>query len=371
MIYKRTMTTATLFGVAGVPKSLGETRDYDKIFGQLKASGMSVFFGTFQFQEVPTGLSLGFEGDFLPPCQATDKPFVALKAHGIKLLVPGNLIYPPDQEELPPLDSDPLRQLLACTGTDGIYGVSNYDEPSHTNITDSQLKRLFDRVKLVEPTLRVLMVHAPLFTDQAAETYKPYLDVVVRQSAFADVVGFDVYAVPPAIVKIANPDGSASDDPADAIGAYMSWIRQKAPTKSFLMVLQGHSIADVFAAAERDKFPPEILNVVRPPNLKETRDMARRAVDGNASIVIWWGPSFVKSDATPPWASIRSTVAELTNASISMSMSVGGGGGGSSTTASVGTASIANTAAVNASAWFVQLLLLAWLVMNVFRRTSN
>lgn len=305
----------TLFGVAGVPKSLGETRDFDKIFGELKASGMSVFFGTFQFQEIPTGQTLGFEVDLLPPCQATDKAFVALKAHGIKLLVPGNLIYPPDAA-LPPLDDDPLRKLLACAGDDGIYGVSNYDEPSHTGITDSQLKRLYDRVKLVKPSLPVHMIHAPLFTDQPTSGYQPYLDLVVRQSAFADIVGFDVYPVPPAIAKIANPDGTASEDPADAIGAYMDWIRLKAPNKSYLIVLQGHSIADLYAPDERAKFPTEILSMVRPPNAKETRDMTRRAVDGNASIVIWWGTSFVKNDATEPWGSIRATVAEFTNKTI-------------------------------------------------------
>jgi hypothetical protein len=354
------------FGVAGVPKSLGESRDYDKIFAQLKASGISVFFGTFQYQEIPTGESLGFEVDLLPPCQATDKAFVALKAHGIKLLVPGNLLYPPDSE-LPALTDDPLRKLLACTGDDGIYGVSNYDEPSHTGITDVQLKRLYDRVKLVKPSLPVLMIHAPLFTDKPSTEYKPYLDLVVRQSAFSDVVGFDVYPVPPVIAKIANPDGTASQDPADAIGAYMDWIRLKAPTKKHLIVLQGHSIADLYSAAERDKFPQEILDMVRPPNQKETRDMARKAVDGNASIVVWWGPSFVKNDVTEPWVSIRSTAAEFTNMSIPIGTGTGNTDQIDATRSAVGSNSAATVTSdafsINANANLLQFLMFMFTLM--------
>jgi hypothetical protein len=306
------MSKRVQFGVAGVPKSLGATRDYDRIFSQLKSSGMSVFFGTFQFQEVPTGLSLGFERDFLAPCSATDTAFVALKTHNIKLLVPGNLLYPTDAE-LPSLDDDPLRQLIACAGVDGVFGVTTYDEPAHTNVTDAQLQRFYDRVKLVQPSLPVLMIHAPLFDDQSPAEQKDYLDRVVRQSAFADIVGFDVYPVPAVIAKVPNPDGAIVDDPADTVAAYMTWIRQAAPTKSYLIVLQGHSIANVYSDEERDKNAPEVLKQVRAPSLKETQDMTRRAIDGNASVVVWWGPSFVKSDSTEPWCAIRSTVAQLTN----------------------------------------------------------
>jgi hypothetical protein len=308
--------SAPVFGVCGVPKSLGEERDYDKIFRAFNAAGVSMFFATFQFQEVPTGLSLGFETDFLPPCKATAKAFVALKAHGIKLIVPGELLYA-REGELPPLAEDPLRQLLACTGDDGIYGVLTYDEPSHTGATDAQLKRLYDRVKMIKEGLPVLMVHAPLTADQSPAEQSEYMTLVAKQSTLADIVGFDVYAVPRSVANMPSADGTFSDNPAETVASYVAWMKQAAPTKQHLIVLQGHSIANLYSAEERMRVPREIVDRVRPPSKQETQDMTRRALDGGATVVVWWGPSFVPRDTMEPWCSILGTVAEQTNNSFS------------------------------------------------------
>ena len=61
---------AQSFGVAGSPMETIEDRDYLRLFTTLKSSGIDTYFPTFQYQEVPQALSLGYEIDFLPPLHA-------------------------------------------------------------------------------------------------------------------------------------------------------------------------------------------------------------------------------------------------------------------------------------------------------------
>src|SRR3712207_2444919 len=151
----------TMFGAAGVPKSLGQSRDYDRIFSELRAAGFKLFFPTFQYLEQPAAKSLGFEIDFLPPCSADAPAFAALRRHNIQLVVPGEMLYP-TESPFPPFASDPLRALIACAGRNNILGVASYDEPAHQGTPESVLQRLHQRVKQVDPTLPVLMVHAAM-----------------------------------------------------------------------------------------------------------------------------------------------------------------------------------------------------------------
>lgn len=118
-------TIATPVFMAGVPKFLGESRDYDRIFQALADAGVTAFFPTFQYQELPDARSLGYEADFLPPCEADDPAFAAMREHGVKLIVPGQGLYPLDA--FPGPDDDPLRALMHCAGEEMIQAVLSID----------------------------------------------------------------------------------------------------------------------------------------------------------------------------------------------------------------------------------------------------
>ena len=294
------------FGTSGVPKALAKTRDYDRIFSGLKAAGIDVFFPTFQTQEAPTVKTLGLETDFLAPCSSDSPAFRAMRENGIRLLIPGELLYP-GEGDFAPLDSDPLRALLECAGREGVYGVLNFDEPAHNGKDSSLSQRLYERVKQVDPSVPVIMVHAPIILDQdkhkTAEGRQAYLDEVARQSVFSDIVGFDVYPVPQEVAWIGSPtSGDQTVDHARGVKDYMDWIRQNVPGKKYFIVLQGFSYKDQYQPFYFTLFGQHIADVVRPPTREETLEMARIGIENGASFVIWWGTSMLADEEDGPMA---------------------------------------------------------------------
>ncbi|GBU16737.1 hypothetical protein AOPFMNJM_0767 [Methylobacterium jeotgali] len=295
--------------VSGVPRDLAQTRDWDRIFADLRANGVTAFFPTFQYVEQPEAKSLGFETEFVPPCKPDAPAFAAMRRHGIRLLAPGGLLYPADA--MPAAgEADPLRALIACTGRDGIAGVVAYDEPPHQGVKLSASEALYRRVKAIDASLPVMMVHAPLVMDrpelQTRIGRKRYLDEVKAHGRFANMVGFDVYPIPQELAQTALPAlDVAQAGPAETVRAYADWVARELPDKRRFMVLQGFSYADQYdpAVVAGMKGSP-ILDIVRPPTKAELRAMTDAAVAGGAEIVVFWGTSFIAKAESPAWGDI-------------------------------------------------------------------
>ena len=293
-------------GVAGVPKYIGASRDYDTMFSQLSAAGIDVFFPVFQYQEAPAPATLGHEADFVPPCERASPAFTALRRHKMRLIVPGGLIYPPTGA-FPGIDDDPLNALLACAGREAIYGVLGFDEPALNGIDVDASRRLYERVKEIDPSIPVLMVQSPLVIEpgrqdsEAARTQ--YMEQVRRQSDYADIVGFSLYAIPAAIAKLGAPGhGEEIVDYAAAIDGYMEWLAGNLPGKQTMAVLQSFAYADQFERAYLSQVaPPEMIAEARAPTRKELKAMARASIDHGAKLVIWYGSAFIADPASPLW----------------------------------------------------------------------
>lgn len=310
---------AAEFGVAGVPVALGKLRDYNSIFATLKASGVSIYFPTSQYEEQPAAKALGTEPDFLTPCSASSPAFDALRRHKMRLLIAGELLYGRGQG-MPSLDADPLRQIIECAGRSQVYGILSYDEPVSSGASIKDVARLFDRIKEIDPTLPVLMVHAPVVLDKPEFASLPaqaaYLDKVKSYSFYADFVGFDVYPIVKEIAQIGSPaSGGAMVGYVDAVKDHLKWLRDELPDHGFMMVLQGFSYADQYEPNFlRTIAPQEMLDAVRPPNLDETMEMAQLSISGGAELVIWWGLSFQKDGQSPIWRDVLSAVRTLSGA---------------------------------------------------------
>ena len=305
--------------VAGVPVALGKSRDYFNIFTALREAGVTVYFPTSQYLEHPTPKSLGTEPDFLTPCSPDSPAFDALRRSGMRLIVSGDFLYARGAD-LPPLSRDPLRQIIDCAGRDHVYGVLSYDEPVSSGATLDNVSELFDRVKKIDPTLPVLMVHAPIILDMpefaTLDGQTDYLKKVKSYSRFADVVGFDVYPVNKEIAKLGTPSSEgAFADHAAAIKDYMRWLRNSIPDRGYFMVLQGFSYVDQFEPQFlRGIAPEEVLATVRAPNLEETMEMAQLSIDGGAELLVWWGVSFQKDDTSQIWRDILKTTRAISDA---------------------------------------------------------
>lgn len=298
-------TDGPLIGVAGVPKELGATRDYDRIFATLAAHGIGLFYPSFQYVEAPFSASLGFESDFVPPCRPDDPAFAAMRAHGIRLIVPAGLIYD-RARPLPPLDRDPLAALIACAGAATIYGVLSYDEPAHTGVPQEASRALYARIKAVAPDMPVLMVHAPLRVESDAPAQDParldYLAEVAAHSRHADIVGFDTYPIPTSMARVGAPDaGDRIMDERTAVGAYLDFIKDAAPGKRYLAVIQNFSPADQYAPELLALVPAELRARARAPSLAEMETMMREAVEHGADVVVWYGGGFTKTADAPQW----------------------------------------------------------------------
>ncbi len=305
----------------GVPKYWGETRDYDAWFSTLAAAGVTSFLPFSEYQEVPEALYLGYETDFMPPCSPDDPSFTALRTHHIQLVVAGDLLY---SAGTPALEADPLRALMTCAGEGMIAGVLSIDEPAKFNPSENihNAQALYERIKTIAPELPVMMVHAPIpdtitqadgkiipTTQSAVDTY---LNDVKNLSAYADIIGFDLYPIPTEITPFIAPNlGLSPVGYQKAFPAYMNWLRSTLADKSYMLALQAFSYqrllspqaaSDASAAGYKLPFPTEA----------QLQDMACLTIEGGASQFAWWGQSALISEDQPFWDSVLATTKAIT-----------------------------------------------------------
>ena len=80
-------------GTVGVALGLAARQDFDAVFSQMKAAGMTLFVPISIFEEWPEPQGRGYGTTFFPPPSGTadDASYSAVRAHGMKLIVPGSL----------------------------------------------------------------------------------------------------------------------------------------------------------------------------------------------------------------------------------------------------------------------------------------
>lgn len=302
---------AQQIAVAGSPINSIKDKNFARLFATLRQNGITTYFPTFQYQEVPEPKSLGFETDFVAPCSPNDPGFQALRASGMKLIIPGEFVYPnPARIGQGAREGDLLSQIIACAGRKHIAGITNYDEAAFHGTPIDAVRKFYNRVKEIDPTIPVLMVHGPIITDKRAfrnnRRINNYLNEVVAYSEYADIVGFDVYPVPAFLAKIATPLSQGVEVEAErAVKEYMEWLNREVPNKRKLMVLQGFAYTNLYEKTFREaNVPKALLAMIRPPNRNQTMMMFDQARAANVELVIYWGPSSLPTTETAPWPTI-------------------------------------------------------------------
>jgi hypothetical protein len=287
-----------MFGTAGVPQSLAAGRDWDAVFCRLKSAGITLFFPTFQSQEAPEPDGLGYEADFARAGPAYD----AARRHGVQILLPASIIYP--NGFIPYwLSRDPLKKLLGAVGPGVIAGVFSWDEPVHQGVTLAQCRALYYRVKKIDRSLPVVMVHAPRILDVDRDWAKYFADVKAY-SAWSNMAGFDVYPITPEMMQQGTPQGELLADPVATVLSYTDWLAANLPNKARIMVLQGFPqtavYSDEWLAANTTS---EQRALARAPTPEETADMAN-AVAPHCMVTMWWGPSLLADETKEPWPAV-------------------------------------------------------------------
>jgi hypothetical protein len=309
--------------MAGVPRYWGETQDYDSWFGELSAVGVTSFLPFSIYQEVPEPLALGYEADFFPPCSYDDPAFEALRKHNMKLLVAGQVLY---GEGIPPLEEDPLKALMACTGEGVISAVLTIDEPGLNNtsadVDTEAVRAIYERVKEIDPNLPVMMVHAPIPVEitEADDTIRPvrqeeidnYLANVVATSEYADMIGFDLYPIPPEVGGLVAPNlGVERVHYREAFPAYLDWLAEVAAGRPYFLVLQAFGYERQFSAEIVQEARDAGFNL-RFPTEAELQEMACLAIAGGVSEIAWWGESLLIKEDAAFWQSVLTVTQSIT-----------------------------------------------------------
>ena len=230
----------------------------------------------------------------------------------MKLLIPAELFY--QREPLPPLSEDLLAALIACIGRDQVAGVTSYDEPVHTSASLERVRELYQRVKEIDSTLPVFMIHAPVWADtdgtMTEQQRQQYLAEVKIYSEYADVAGFNVYGIPADIAKMTSPYANGTELSYNrAIEDYLLWLQHQLPDHEYLMVFQGFAFADHYSAAAQAEAPPEVLaRALIAPSREEQETMVALAQQYGVSYVAWWGQS-MSPVSTPAWQAILEVTA--------------------------------------------------------------
>jgi hypothetical protein len=316
ILVSSTSLSQSVIIAAGVPKPFGESEDFRAIFHTLSEAGISVFFPTFQYKELPEAKSLGLEPLFLPPCQSPNAALTAMLQENVRLIVPGELLYPQLPASFPTLKGDPLHALSSCLGEQGIFAVYSYDEPVGQGVSLESAQRFYERVKEVNPKFPVMMIHKPILADdvtlQTPEQKAAYLNDVKTYSQYADIVGFDVYPIPSNVAQVISPYSSdPSTDYRIILEDYLKWLKTELPDKQLTLVLQGFSYTNQYEdTLLRENFPADFLATIRPPSKVELGEMVRVVLEYNAYI-IWWGQSFLEEADLQVWEDILSVSREV------------------------------------------------------------
>lgn len=290
-----------VLGSAGMPRAMA---DYDHAFGQMADHNLRLFFPTFQYQELPQPRSSGAEQDFLPPCTRDDPGFRAMRKHGVRLIVPADLIYPA-QKALPPPDADPLLALIRCAGREGVFALSAPDEPALNGVEEARIAALAAHLRRVAPGLPLIMVHAPLLADHrdfaTPAQRKEYLQRVLRLSRHADIVGFDIYPIPPDQMPILSPQSDAPEGFPQIVEDYLRWQGDNMPQTRKLLVMQGFGFSDLAAPGLLPAPERALFAAPTPAQIAGMLDLARRH---GVELGLWWGVSALRDEGSPPWPAI-------------------------------------------------------------------
>ena len=287
------------FVTVGIPRPLAETRDYNVIFKELKEAGINGFLGSFLYQEVPEPKSLGYEADFLPPCTADMPSLKALRENQIQLLIPADVLYTPGN--MPPIDQDPLKQLLACVGRNSVMGVLSYDEPVWNRIPLEAPRLLYKRVKEVDPSLPVFMVQAPLPAAADITEANYYFSEIKKYNLYADVIGFDVYPIPTNVALLSTPytKGKLATDYKALLSDYLKWLKENAAGKPFFIALQAFSYDDL---GTKGMGVSTVQS--KKPTAVELADMIEIAKNNGVSYIAWFGPSYLTKEDMLFWQEV-------------------------------------------------------------------
>jgi len=286
------------FVAAGVPKEQGEKSDFDTIFGGLAKSGIDVFMPFSVYQEVPESRSLEYDAYFYPNHAKNKSAIDALHKHKIKILIPAEILYP--DGVIPPIEKDPLKEYLKWVGTDSVFGVYSFDEPVQ-NKRVAACKALYERVKAIDPKIRVVMIHAPVseYIVKSKE-FSEYFKNVKSASEYSDMVGFDIYAIPKDLMKVHGPYTGPSTilDYESALQQHLRWLKENLPDKDHLMILQAFSLRD-----QGHNFLLAKLYGDRRPTKLEIQRMIQITTEANSSVG-WWGQSLIKEKKSQFWKTI-------------------------------------------------------------------
>lgn len=304
---------------AGVPRQLAETTSDDELFAGLAAAGITGFLPFFQYQEIPEPKSLTREATFYPPCSPDAEPFVSMRRHGVRLVIPGQLLY---AGGLTVEQGDAyLREMLACAGEGGVAAILSVDEPAHL-LAEQDVERRMAEVRLIHeraaalaPGVPVVMVHAPLTAlDESTPELRPrsadeiyrYFGLVAEFSAYADIVGFDLYAIPAGLAGYVVPDGGEALFGYEAgIPANLTWLRDAVPGKRYLMTLQAFGYGDLLNQPDHPDG--------RRPTGDEVAGMACASLNAGAEVIVWWGASMLSDDDPALWRDIEAVSARIAN----------------------------------------------------------
>lgn len=294
--------TELSFLAAGVPKILGEKPNFEQIFHELKGAGITAFMPFSEYQELPESKSLIWEREFYPQYKTSDQAITALRKNGIKLLIPASILYA--EVNSAAKKTDPLKEVLAWAGRSNVFGVYSYDEPALQNEDASPTcKSLYARVKAVDATLPVIMIHSSIPESATSKKdVETYLAKVRASSQFADIVGFDVYAIPADLLKVKGPYSNPEKilNYSQALSEYIRWLKTNLPAKKHMMVLQAFCAEDQGHAALLAKMYGD-----RRPTKTELNDMVKIVTQANVSVG-WWGQSLVKDLDTKFWNEVLS-----------------------------------------------------------------
>lgn len=298
-------------GTVGMPFDLAASRDFETLFAQMQAAGQTLFMPMSLYEAHPAPQGTGLEAAFFPPPYGTADPglYAAMRAHGIKMVVPASLIYPLGQA-LPAPQNDPLVALIQAAGIDLVAGVYSYDEPVLNGVPESALKAVYQHVKAISPDLPVIQVNAP---PEHVQHIAPYLSAMMSGTRWADQVGFSIYDSGLAGAGFVTPySAGATVDAATALGHYMQWLDFVMPGKSKIGILQGFGLADLFSDSALAEFDPAVVAAAQAPGIVAMSE-AVRALPG-VDTLMWFGPSYLDSSLERAWQDILAVSASIETA---------------------------------------------------------
>lgn len=299
----------TIHFSAGFPADLGHTRNYDEAFRQLKAAGITAFFpysAQYLICSPDEPEYLDWIEDFVPPkvFEKANPAIAALKAHGLQLILNGELFYH-QGVGFPTTANDPVKRLIAVHGKDIILALWGADEPAMNGTSTTYLSRVHTRCSSLG--VPVWICQAPMTIDRPdlwgmAWKRNAYMAKCLAHAAYCSRVLFDIYPIPPETCALYTPDSKLATDIKTAVGSYAAWTAAKLPTKARGIVLQAHAIPDFYSPSIiPDAYRADLLKVYRNPSPAELQEQATAAA---CDVIGWYGPSFQRSVEAENWVSL-------------------------------------------------------------------